>query len=47
MGLEEVSGDLVLLSVSGCGLSPELSSLGPGKLGVMRTGPSLEHPVTI
>lgn len=42
-----MSGDPVLLSVSDCGLSPEMSSLGPGRLVAMRTGPSLERPVTI
>lgn len=43
----KVSGDSVLLAVNGCGLSPEMSSLGLGRLVAMRIGPSLKCPVTI
>lgn len=37
----------ILLTVSGYGLSPVMSSMGSGRLVVMRTGPPLEHPVTV
>jgi hypothetical protein len=34
-----VSGSPVMLAVSGCSLSPEMSSLGAGRLLAMRIGP--------
>lgn len=42
-----MSGDPVLLAVSGCALSPEIPFLGLGRLEAMRIGPPLKHPVTI
>lgn len=37
----------ILLTVSGYGLSPEMTSMGSERLVAMRTGPPLEHPVTV
>lgn len=37
----------ILLTVSGYGLSPEMSSVGPRRLVAMRIDPLLGRPVTI
>lgn len=38
--------NLILLTVSDCVLSAVMSSMGSGRLVAVRTGPSLEGPVT-